>query len=224
MSAAFPAFRALLAALVLMALSAGPAAAHRLKVFATVEGGTVTGYAFFIGGGRPQGAQVIFRTPGGAELAQAVTDAEGGFSFRPSVPQALEVVVNAGDGHVAEALLAADRFGPAEAAPAPPVSALAAAPAPAPSAPEAGLGAPAPPASAPAPSTACAPDPAVLAGLVDAAADRAVARQIRPLLEAYETAEGRVRFNDVMGGIGMIVGLAGTALWVSARRRSGAGK
>ncbi|QTL05946.1 cobalamin biosynthesis protein CbiM [Aquabacter sp. L1I39] len=214
--------------MVLVVLGVAPALAHRLKVFATVEDGAVTGYAFFIGGGRPQGAQVIFRTPGGADLARTVTDAEGGFSFRPSVPQALEVVVNAGDGHVAEALLAADRFGPAEAAPASPApapdpaSALAAAPAP--SAPAAGLGAPAPPASAPTPSTACAPDTAVLAGLVDAAADRAVARQIRPLLEAYEAAEGRVRFNDVMGGIGMIVGLAGTALWVSARRRSGAGK
>lgn len=206
--------RALLCAFALMVLWSGPAAAHRLKVFATVEGGAVTGYAFFIGGGRPQGAQVIFRTPGGADLAEAVTDADGGFSYRPPVPQAVEVVVNAGDGHVAEVLLAADRFGPAAAAPAVPDAVP----------PEAGAATPNPAASAPAPSTACLPDAATLAGIVDAAADRAVARQIRPLLVAYEAAEGRVRFNDVMGGIGMIVGLAGTALWVSARRRSGAGK
>lgn len=214
MSAAVPALRTFCAALVLVVLGAAPAAAHRLKVFATVEDGTVTGYAFFIGGGRPQGAQVMFRTPGGADLGQAVTDAEGGFSFRPSAPQALEVVVNAGDGHVAEALVAADRFGPSTPAPSTP----------APSTPASGLPEPTSPPAAPPPSASCAPDPAVLAGLVDAAADRAVARQIRPLLEAYEAAEGRVRFNDVMGGIGMIVGLAGTALWVSARRRSGAGK
>lgn len=217
MSASARLLRAILAAVALVALWAGPAAAHRLKVFATVEAGAVTGYAFFIGGGRPQGAQVIFRTPGGTDLAEAVTDAEGGFSFRPPAPQALEVVVNAGDGHVAEVLLAADRFGPANAAPA------SAGPEPAPQVSDA-VTAPAPAAAASAPSATCLPDPAVLAGLVDAAADRAVARQIRPLLEAYEAAEGRVRFNDVMGGIGMIVGLAGTALWVSARRRSGAGK
>lgn len=55
--------------------------------------------------------------------------------------------------------------------------------------------------------------------MVEAAVDRAVARQIRPLLEAYDAAEGRARFNDVMGGIGMIIGLAGMALWASARRR-----
>lgn len=215
MSASARFLRAILAAVALMVVWVGPAAAHRLKVFATVEAGTVTGYAFFIGGGRPQGAQVIFRTPGGTDLAETVTDAEGGFSFRPPAPQALEVVVNAGDGHVAEVLLAADRFGPANAAPDGPA---AAGPEPAPHASDAAAPAPA------AASATCLPDPAVLAGLVDAAADRAVARQIRPLLEAYAAAEGRVRFNDVMGGIGMIVGLAGTALWVSARRRSGAGK
>lgn len=207
--------RAILAAVALMVAWTVPAAAHRLKVFATVEAGTVTGYAFFIGGGRPQGAQVIFRTPGGADLAQAVTDAEGGFFFRPPAPQALEVVVNAGDGHVAEVLLAADRFGPVDAALAGAV----------PAAQDTGpVAVPALAASTPAPTATCLPDAATLAGTVDAAVDRAVARQVRPLLEAYEAAEGRVRFNDVMGGIGMIVGLAGIALWVSARRRAGAGK
>ena len=220
MSASARLLRTILAAVALMVVWAGPAAAHRLKVFATVEAGTVTGYAFFIGGGRPQGAQVIFRTPGGTDLAETVTDAEGGFSFRPPAPQALEVVVNAGDGHVAEVLLAADRFGPANPVPDGPA---AAGPEPAPQVSDAAT-APAPAAASPPPAATCLPDPAVLAGLVDAAADKAVARQIRPLLEAYEAAEGRVRFNDVMGGIGMIVGLAGTALWVSARRRSGAGK
>jgi nickel transport protein len=53
------------------------------------------------------------------------------------------------------------------------------------------------------------------------AVDAAVARQLRPLLEAYEAAEGRTRFNDIMGGIGMIMGLAGLALWGSTRRAGG---
>jgi nickel transport protein len=54
---------------------------------------------------------------------------------------------------------------------------------------------------------------------VEAQVDRAVARQVQPLLEAYDQAEARVRFNDVMGGIGMIVGLAGAGLWALSRRR-----
>jgi nickel transport protein len=34
-----------------------------------------------------------------------------------------------------------------------------------------------------------------------------------------DLAEGRLRFNDIAGGIGMIVGLAGAGLWAAARRR-----
>jgi nickel transport protein len=191
-----------------VALAPLPAAAHRLKVFATVEGGTVSGYAFFIGGGRPGGAQVTFRDAAGRTLGAAVTDAEGAFAFTPSRPEAVTVVVDAGDGHAAEASLAADRFASAAAATAAPGTVDA--PPGAPSGPASGASAPAVAAGA----SAAACDPAALAALVDTA----VARQIRPLLEAQAEADGRVRFNDVMGGIGMIVGLAGAALWASARR------
>src|SRR5690606_18357004 len=38
--------------LILSVAAASPAAAHKLKVFATVDGDAVTGYAFFVGGGR----------------------------------------------------------------------------------------------------------------------------------------------------------------------------
>ena len=47
-----------------------------------------------------------------------------------------------------------------------------------------------------------------------------MSRQTRPLLEALERAEARLRFNDVAGGVGMIVGLVGAALWASSRRRA----
>ncbi|MFG1357428.1 cobalamin biosynthesis protein CbiM [Xanthobacter pseudotagetidis] len=199
-----------------VALAPLPAAAHRLKVFATVEGNAVSGYAFFVGGGRPGGAHVAFRDAAGRTLGEAVTDADGAFAFTPARPEAITVVVDAGDGHAAEAGVAADRF----------ATAAISAPIPAPPAGEAGASAPAPASVAAGadatssassltgrgPAAVC--DPAALAGLVETA----VARQIRPLLEAEAEAEGRVRFNDVMGGIGMIVGLAGAALWASSRR------
>ena len=47
--------RALVLTLALVLAAAAPAAAHKLKVFATVTGDAVTGYAFFIGGGRAKG-------------------------------------------------------------------------------------------------------------------------------------------------------------------------
>ena len=118
------------------------------------------------------------------------------------------IIVNSGDGHAAEARLPLERL-TAHAAPEAP-------PEPAPVV-QGETGAPLliDPGSA--------LRPADLA-LIERKVEAAVARQIGPLLEAYALAEGRVRFNDVMGGIGMITGLAGIALWASSRRRRNAGQ
>ena len=39
-----------------LAILATPASAHRLKLFSTLENGTISGYAFFVGAGRAHGA------------------------------------------------------------------------------------------------------------------------------------------------------------------------
>ena len=191
------AVRVALGALALLVLAAAPADAHRLRIFATVEGGTIEGYAFFVGGGRPDGAAVRFERAGevvrferaGEVVHATTTDAEGAFAWRPVEPGPITVVVDPGGGHVAEVTLGAERFGAASSGDAAPASAEEAASA-----------------------HALAPE-------VEAAIEAAVARQIRPLLEAQAEARSRIRFNDVMGGIGMIVGLAGVALWARTRAR-----
>jgi nickel transport protein len=101
-----------LAALFLALILAGPAAAHGLKVFASVDGARVTGYAFFIGGGRPKGAGWRAEM-GGAQIAQGRTDNEGAFEFvlPGEVTAALNVTVSLGDGHAATKSLAPERFG-----------------------------------------------------------------------------------------------------------------
>jgi nickel transport protein len=168
----------------------GAAGAHRLKIFVTVEDGALGGYAFFVGGGRPEGANFIVKDAG-REVFRGKTDPQGAFRWKPEGLGPYSVTVDAGDGHWAEGSVSADRFGAAAA----------------------------PAASNDAAPAACASnDPAVFARLVEAQVDKAVARQVRPLLEAYEEAEARVRFNDVMGGVGMIVGLAGAGLWAVSRR------
>lgn len=180
--------RRLILALLVLAATAGPAAAHRLKLFATIEDGRIAGYAFFIGGGRPEGATVVIRGADGQELYRGATDAEGRFAWTPPAAGTFIVTADSRDGHVAEVRLGTGRFTPL--------------PSPAPS---------------PAPDQAAMPTTDTAA--IETAVDRAVARQIRPLLEAYDEAEGRLRFNDIMGGIGMIIGLAGAALWATSRRR-----
>ena len=180
--------------------SAAPALAHRLIVFAAREGEAVTGYAFFVGGGRASEAQAFLRDAEGRTLAQARTDAQGAFRFAPPSGLDVTIVVNAGDGHVAEAPVAGERF-------APETPARAAAQQSAQENAQEG-----------AQESARALAPADLA-VIERRVEEAVARQMRPLLEAQAQAAARIRFNDVMGGVGMIIGLFGAALWAMARRK-----
>lgn len=184
----------------------GAAEAHRLKIFVTAIDGEISGHAFFIGGGRPEGVDFVVKDGTGAEVFRGKTDDQGGFRWRPSVAADHTITVDAGDGHWIAGTVSADRLGSVAAGPAAGVSS-----------PEATAVAAAPSE----PTTACpAPiDAAALAKIVEREVDKAVARQVRPLIEAQTEAEGRVRFNDVAGGLGMIVGLAGAGLWAAARRR-----
>ena len=193
-----------IAALFCLLLTTAGADAHLLKAFASVEDGAISGFAFFVGGGRPSGAEVKIFDATGAVVARLTTTDEGRFRWVPSLIQRYTVSVDAGDGHIAEAVIEADRLGGAEVvrSPADVVADNGASG----SAPAGGV------------------DPAQLEQTIQRAVDRAVARQVRPLLEAYAQAENRVRFNDVVGGIGMIVGLAGIALWFSGRRSGGGGE
>jgi nickel transport protein len=180
------------AGLLALLLLSGAAEAHRLKIFVTVEDGALSGHAFFVGGGRPEGVDFIVKASG-QEVFRGKTDSAGGFRWKPETPADYTVTVDAGDGHRVEAAVAAERLGgpPTQASQKPPEA------------------------------QGCAPgDSEALTKIVEAQVDRAVARQLRPLMEAYTQAEARVRFNDVMGGVGMIVGLAGAGLWASARRRA----
>lgn len=191
-------------ALALLIALASPAAAHKLKVFATVAGAEVTGYAFFVGGGRAQGTGWVAQDATGATLAEGKTDAEGRYRFTPPAGAGdITVIVNTEEGHIAQAVLPAARLeGRAEAA-----GSGSAGPAAGASLAAAGVvtAAPATPAR----------DDAALAALVEAA----VQRQIEPLQEQIEAMDARLRLTDVMSGIFLIIGLAGIGLFLRGRRR-----
>ena len=166
------------------------AQAHRLKLFATLEDSTISGYAFFVGSGRAQDADLRIKDMSGKEIAALRTDGQGAYLWKAPNAQTYHLVANTGDGHVAEATIDAKRFS--------------------------GVSAEAPDQSE---NDEPAPAGTINAAQMERIVDAAVARQMRPLIEAYEAAEGRTRFNDIMGGIGMIIGLAGLSLWAQARRR-----
>lgn len=169
-----------------------------MRVFARVEGAQVSGYGFFLGGGRPQGVAWAARM-GESPIAQGVTDTEGGFAFVAPVPVSAPVTVllDTGEGHMATATLPPERFGASQPPAIPAQSQSGAAPATA--------------ANAPAPEDLA---PAEVAALVEAA----VARQVAPLQERIAQLDARLRFVDLLSGVFLILGLAGMALWARGRR------
>lgn len=169
---------------------AGPAAAHSLRVFAKVEGQQVSGYAFFIGGGRPAGVTWVARM-GDETLASGKTDGDGTYSFALASPisAAITITVDTGEGHIATTTLAPTRFGPAGAG---------------------RFGVP--------PTPSAGSDPASVAGATAHEVEDAVARQVAPLLERMEAMDARLRFTDILSGVFLILGLAGMSLWVRGRK------
>jgi len=169
------------------------ASAHKVKLFATVEGNVINGYVYFPGGGRAQGVTVKIATTDDTQLGETRTDANGQFSY--SITQRVDHIlsVDTGDGHYAKYTVSASDLSDTLPVPAP--------------------------TSANSPSTVVSALPTstettiALTGLIE----NSVSKQIRPLREQLETYEEKVRFHDILGGIGYIFGLAG--LWILIKRK-----
>lgn len=202
-----------LLAFAVLAVTSGPALAHRLKLFAAVGGNEVSGYGFFIGGGRPAGVPIVARDAGGTEVWRGTTGDDGAFAFTVTRPEALTLSLDAGDGHAVEETLAADRFGAVAEPPAlvPTVAKDVAVPG--------GTNEDIAEITARMEPIAKQMELRVAASIA-AEVDKAVARQIRPLLEAQAAAETRIRVNDILGGLGWIAGLVGVGLFFARRGKA----
>jgi nickel transport protein len=218
----------LLVAIVLVAAQARPALAHRVNVFAWVEGGAIRCESSFSSGNPARDTKVtVTSAANGALLGTGITDAKGRCAL-PITPEMraskadLVIEVQAGEGHRNVWTMPAEEYLSAPPVAAPPVAAQ----------PDAQGG----PAVEPAPTAQDAPKapaPAVFAArassgaaaTLDEAALRrivaeSVAEQVAPLRHSLAAMQsGGPRMADVAGGIGYIVGLAGIALWARSRRR-----
>jgi nickel transport protein len=169
-----------------------PLSAHKLKVFASAEGERIIGRAYFVGGAGASGAVIRIIDAEGRERARLEPDQEGNFDYQVERPMTYRVVADSLDGHQASWTLRAEEFSPAA---------------------PAGEEMPANEATLPGPDSTTAPNPSQITQV-----EQAVARQVRPLREALQAHEERVRMRDILGGIGYIIGLAGLALWWNSRR------
>ena len=201
-----------LALLALLVLGAGGAQAHRLNVFAYAEGATIIGSAYFSGGGAPAGAEVTVYGPDGAELGRTATDGDGAFAFDATARVDHRITVATQDGHTAEFLVAAsellDGLPAADTGPAASVHRA--------------------DATSSATARSAGESPAAVAAIDDAALEalvsQAVQRQVRPLREQLLACGDRIGLQDIIGGIGYIVGIFGIAAYVLSLRRRPTGR
>jgi len=192
-----------LAALAVLASAwtASPAFAHKLSVFATAEGKTIRGRAYLHGGGSPGRAAVSLFDPQGERLGQTTTDEQGKFALEARFRCDHRIIVDSGEGHRAEHTLPAAALPEDLPARGPEIGASAEKPP------------PAAPASPPQGNSASSHDSASPVKLED------LARQIEQLQFQIDQLGSRVRFQDVLGGLGYILGLMGLAYYFLGVRR-----
>jgi len=185
----------------LMLLAAGDALAHRVNVFAWVEGDMVFVECKYPDGTKVHEGVIRVLDSAGKELLSGKTNDKGEFSFKVPKQDDLTIVLEAGMGHRGDWPLSRQDLAPAGEAPKPgPAAAPQASPkneAPSPAAAE--------PAAGPA-----SPPPAGIDQAIEKALDKKLAPVMKILAEMHEQ---KVRLTDVLGGIGYIIGLVGVAAY-----------
>ncbi len=195
--------------------TAAPAQAHRVNIFAWVEGDVVHAEATFAGGKKPamDSPVDVLDAATGIKYLETRTDRAGTLSF--TVPRAasearadLRLVLHASMGHQAEWIVQASEYLGAQAAPLPASVASGAQTAAAPSAPGSGPG--------------IVVDDA-LSRLVEQAVSRAVGRAVEthvaPIKRMLaEQSQAGPTLADIVGGLGWIAGLVGVGAWMRSRR------
>jgi nickel transport protein len=172
-----------------------PCLAHALKIFATAEGQTINGSVYFRRGAPLADIQVHAYDPDGKLLLTASTDTGGRFTMEASRHRELRLVAKTLEGHRAEFILPV-----AQPAPAPETGNL-----------------PEEISREGRPALRMSPDEEALTLVVE----RAVARQLLPLQEQLDRYGQRLRFQDIVAGLGYILGIAGVALYWAARKQLG---
>ncbi len=175
------------------------AQAHSISVFAYVEDGAIHGEVFARGGTPIAGATITALDPDGAKLGETTADAEGRFTLTPTRRCPWRLVADAGEGHRAEYTVPSDELpaslpGGGEQPPEPAV----------PEAPQ--------PAATPAAADGARKGPAfdALGGLD---------KQVIALRRDIEQLRQELRFQDIVGGIGYILGLMGVSFYFLGVRR-----
>ncbi|MFP4031420.1 MAG: hypothetical protein ACLFRG_16470 [Desulfococcaceae bacterium] len=183
-----------------------PAHAHRVNLFAWVEGDTVHLESKFSGGRPVHQGKVIVTDPAGAIVLEGATNDQGEFAFTAPRKTDLTVTLDAGVGHRAEWTVRAEEIDLPEAD----------------STPDGTMAAAEPATREPAVSEeirAEAAEKLVTLEQVEKAVDKALDRKLKPVMKMLtESRRKGPGVTEIVGGIGYIFGLMGVAAWFQSRR------
>lgn len=189
-------------------LFAAPAFAHKVNMFAYVEGDRILIEGYFADGKKAAQAEVTLLDTSGTPLASGVTDGEGQLTVPVPSKDDVRIILNAGMGHQTEYTIFANELGGTgkDIAGQPPADE-----------PDGAL-----PDTSPAGAAAQAlatPDRAAAAppAALEPAIERAVGQAILPLMRSVSEMREEKDLGAIIGGIGYIFGLLGLFYYVKAR-------
>lgn len=186
---------------VLFWMGTGTADAHRVMVFAWVEGDTVHVESKFPGGKKVQEGRVLVYDSEGTLLLEGVSDEQGRFQFQVPRKSSLKIVLEAGMGHRAEWTIPAEEIEGAV-----------------PQASKRTRASQEPGEQEKAGSTP--PSGGVSAQELEVAVEKVLDKKLQPIVRMLaESHHKGPSLSDILGGIGYIVGLAGLATYAHYRRK-----
>ena len=206
-------------------LAPTPALAHKVSLFATVEGDSVRAEAYFADGSPCAKAVVTVFDAAGEELASKETDSLGQTAFAKLSNEALKLVVYAGMGHRAEFGLTAEELGSASEGDTAPGTSGSGEPT---RTGELGGAESAPGSPSVREHASAGKKEGGLAteaqtefmGLLEASLDRRLA-PLEASVRRLERAHEKAGVKDAVTGVGFIVGLAGLWALLTSRRKQG---
>lgn len=186
-----------MAVLVAAMMFSGAVLAHKVNVFAYVENQQLYVEGYFNDGKMAKKSAIEVIDPDGNVIMQDVTDDQGQITFDlPDQSIPLRIELNAGMGHQGVYVMSAEDLG----AVAPPVAMEAI------SAPDEA-------------SPSVAVSPSINPAELEAAVQRAVGDAIKPLVRELSVAQKQASLSDIVGGIGLIVGVLGGFAFFKARQQ-----
>jgi len=179
--------------------------AHKLNMFAYVEGDEIFAEGYFTDGKKAKNSTITVFDAADKQLLQGTSDADGQFTFAIPQQSDLRITVNAGMGHQAEFVLLKDELSEEAAGtnhePASVISSNNAATS----------------------TIAVQTTPRAATNLdndaIRAEVERAVGKAIKPLMRELSTMRAEKSLADIIGGIGFIFGLFGVAMYFKSRKQ-----